>query len=149
MLVDISKLLAQLRESNGLALGHDHTQSPRELLFDLDAADPREGPQIVLHAVNVDLEQVRADVPSGRRVELGLRRVDRASDFDGPDGEPRVRLRMAVDRQNDDPNDREQHDITDDAEDALHMNAVLVALQTSHIDRTEEPGMRRVEAAHE
>jgi len=81
--IDVLERAVAHRQRDRDALDDVDPQRVGNFLFDGDALDPGERMQVVLHARDVDLEEVQADVALRDRFDGGALRVHRSRDLDG------------------------------------------------------------------
>src|SRR5436189_647176 len=143
--VGVAERAVDAHERNRRALGDFDAQRVRQLLLDVDVADPADAAEVALHAGDVDLKEIDADVALRDAVNGRPRRVHFAGDLDVLDREARVGLRVLPDPDAAGDDDRQHRDIAQQHEQTPDLNLPLIAAQARDVGRTEEAD---VDAAH-
>src|SRR5437763_8685897 len=86
----------------------------------------------------MELEEIAADIRARDRVDRGARRVHGPGDLDRLQREARVGLRVPPGPAGSDDHRGDDEQTAADQDDALDLNAALVAAQRGHVGRTEE-----------
>src|ERR1044071_3014411 len=143
--IGVAQHSVDAHERNRRALRDFDAQRVRQFLLDVDAADPADAAEVVLHAGDVDLEQIEADVALRDAIDRPARRVHFAGNLDVLDREACVGLRVLPDPDSGGDDDREHGDVAQQDEQPPDLNLPLIAAQTRDVGRTEEAD---VDAAH-